>query len=377
MSTMSEIEFNRAKDGILKRITEILYLQSYYVSYTESLELGKEIISFLETNLPKLKLIKPLSIFEYKNQIESLDPDATDLEIKELKNKKLFPIHHTKFLLGLEKQIKKIKITDTQIIENKMSWEDALYQEMTVVMQREPNLKVMIISPVSMDDLINFKTNILKAIDAIKASPFPDFYKNAIKDNLILGTTKDIISEGLEGSHNIQDSHVAWYDDKTKNITYKIEIAPKVSKRSIHITLIHEFAHKFHSTFKDGGFANLEIHFLYEEAIKSKAQCYLDRLPKIGDPLSDLREDWWSVRMASNDYILSEIINDTYVYMNSQGKTIKIEKKDILKRITCPSAYGAKNHAEFFAEMVTLITLGLVKPNQKIIADKFISVVNS
>jgi hypothetical protein len=376
MSSMSEIEFNRAKEEILKSITTLSFLVRQYVSYTDSLELGKDIISFLETNLPKLKLIKPLPIFEYKNQIESLDPNATSLEIKELKNKKLFPIDHKKFLAGLEKEIKKLKITDTQIIENKMSWEDALYQEMTVVMQREPNLKVKIISPVSMDDLINFKTNILKAIDEIKASPFPNFYKNVIKGNLILGTMKDIISEGL--ADNIKESGVAWYDDKTKNIIYKIEFAPLVSKRSIHITLIHEFAHKFHSTFKDGGFENLEIHFLYEEAIKSKAQCYLDRLPKIGDPLSDLREDWWSVRMSSeNDYILSEIINDTYVYMNSQAKTIKIEKKDILKRITCPSAYGAKNHAEFFAEMVTLITLGLVKPNQKIIADKFISVVNS
>ena len=95
------------------------------------------------------------------------------------------------FLNNFAKEIEKIKITDTTIIENKMTWEDALDQEITIVMQKEPNLKIKIISPVSMEDLLDFKKNILRSIGAIKASPIPNFDK-ALKGNLILGTEADI-----------------------------------------------------------------------------------------------------------------------------------------------------------------------------------------
>jgi hypothetical protein len=78
--------------------------------------------------------------------------------------------------------------------------------------------------------------------------------------------------------------------------------------------------------------------------------------------------------MASKNYTLTSITNDIYTYtFGRESKTFT--KAQILNLMNCPSTYGAKNHLEFFAEMVTLVTLGLVKPSQKVVVDKFLKII--
>ncbi len=368
MNTMSDIEFKRAKEGILKLISKISNMT--IDDDAESLDLGKA-ISAIETNLPKLKLTFEKS-FELSSIISSYERELKKKPIY-LKNEKADLIMFLSFLNNFAKEIEKIKITDTTIIENKMTWEDALDQEITIVMQKEPNLKIKIISPVSMEDLLDFKKNILRSIGAIKASPIPNFDK-ALKGNLILGTEADIKEQtGVTTPYKVS----ALYDEKTNDIIYFIDIAPFQPERDIYTTFIHEFAHRFHYNHIKGGFKNPKIRTLYVQAFRSEEQCYLDQLPKIGDPLSNLRENWYTVRRSSEEWILSKIKDNSYAYKNSKGELKYLDKKDILRRITCPSQYGAKNEGEFFAEMVTLITLGLVKPSQKLIADKFMEIINT
>jgi hypothetical protein len=366
MDTMSNIEFKRAKEGILKLISTFNDMTND--DDADSLDLGKA-ISAIETNLPKLKLSFDKSwelssiISSYEREIKKRSPYA--------KNDKAILIKHSEFLNNFAREIEKIKITDTEIVENKMTWGEAVDQEITIVMQREPNLKIKIISPVSMDDLLGFKKNILRAIGGIKASPISKFYK-AVKGNLIVGTDRDIKEQtGIEAPSSVS----ALFDYKTDDIIYFMDIAPMQPQRDIYSTLIHEFAHRFHHNHIKGGLRNPKIRTLYVQAFRSEEQCYLDQLPKIGDPLSNLRENWWSVKMASEEWILSEITDKSYIYKNYDGELKYLDKKDILRRITCPSQYGAKNEGEFFAEMCTLITLGLVKPSQKLIADKFMQIV--
>jgi hypothetical protein len=367
---MSDIEFKRAKEGILKIISK--YSNMTKEDKAEYLEL-KDAILAIETFLPKLKLTpdKKLEILfilnTYGKKVKRKSPYA--------KNDEAILSEHSKFLNNFAEEIEKIKITDTTIVENKMTWEDALDQEITVVMQKEPSLKIKIVSPVSMKDLLDFKKNILKAIGGIKASPIPNFDK-ALKGNLILGTDADIKEQiGFTTSPPVP---VAQYDDVgTNNIMYFIDATIKRS-RDIYITLIHEFAHRYHHKHIKGGFENPEIRTLFQQAVKNEEQCFLDQLPKIGDPLSNLRENWWGVKMSTNDeWILYKITDDYYIYKNSKGRLEAFDKKDILLRITCPSVYATKNRVEFFAEMVTLITLGLVKPSQKLIADKFMEIINN
>jgi len=369
MNTMSNIEFKRAKEDILKIISN--YSNMTKEDNAEYLEL-KDAILDIETFLPKLKLtfeksFELLSILKtYGKKVKRRSPYA--------RNDEAILSEHSKFLNNFAKEIEKIKITDTEIVENKMTWEDALDQEITVVMQREPNLKIKIISPVSMEDLLDFKKNILKAIGAIKASPIPNFDK-ALKGDLILGTEIDIKKQ--TGVTIPLDVFVGLYHRDTNNIMYFIDATIK-RNRDIYITLIHEFAHRYHHKHFKGGIENPKIITLFQQAVKNEEQCFLDQLPKIGDPLSNLRENWWSVKMSTDDeWILSKITDTKYIYRNSKGFIESFDKKDILLRTTCPSVYGTRNKAEFFAEMVTLITLGLVKPSQKLIADKLMEIINN
>mgnify|MGYP000642436445 CR=1 FL=1 len=370
MNTMSDIEFKRAKEGILKIISK--YSNMTKEDKAEYLQL-KDAILDIETFLPKLKLtfeksFELLSILNtYGKKVKRRSPYA--------RNDEAILSEHSEFLNNFAKEIEKIKITDTTIIENKMTWEDVLDQEITVVMQKEPSLKIKIISPVSMEDLLDFKKNILKAIGAIKASPIPNFDK-ALKGNLILGTEADIKKQI---SFTISPPMpVGLYHTGTNHILYFIDIESIKRYRDIYITLIHEFAHRYHHKHIKGGMKNPKIITLYEQAVKNEEQCFLDQLPKIGDPLSNLRENWKSVKMSTDDeWILSKITDYSYIYKNSKGRLQAFDKKDILLRITCPSVYATADKAEFFAEMVTLITLGLVKPSQKLIADKFMEIINN
>jgi hypothetical protein len=132
---------------------------------------------------------------------------------------------------------------------------------------------------------------------------------------------------------------------------------------------LHELGHKYHNSIVKKGFYNENIIQFYLQTIST---C---ELPKIGDPLSDLREDWWNVKMSSeNDYYLTKIERDTYIYMNDMGNTKTFPKSKILDLIGCPSEYGKTTVLEWFAELCNLINLNKVKPSQKLIAEKFIQI---
>ena len=221
---------------------------------------------------------------------------------------------------------------------------------------------------------MQYRGALFKAINHIKNSPFKKVLANS---EIIIGTRSALNSQGYSYSGS---KAIALYWHRKDKISYPItkegESIAGEEIASAYITLIHELGHRYHYRMMPRGYFNPYIMDLYEEAKRPKEQCYLDQLPKIGDSLSNLREDWWSVKKASDDYLLTSIFRNTYTYTNSKGDVKEIQKKDILKRITCPSQYGSKDHTEFFAEMFTLITLGLVKPSQKPVADKFMEIVN-
>lgn len=214
-------------------------------------------------------------------------------------------------------------------------------------------------------EILDFKKQISLALSHIKKSPVPFFSKVLELGGLIC------VGEGVELPRQSQsEKSIAFYSHFDDTIYYRKE---KAVLKPAYITIIHEHGHKFHYNLIKNGNRNEKIINLYKQAIQPK-ECQLSKMPKIGDPLSDLREDWWTVKMASKDFILNKIDGDDYIY--TQGKLKKIIKKqEILKLIHCPSQYGAKNVEEFFAEMCTLITLGLVKPSQKLITDKFMEIV--
>ena len=94
-----------------------------------------------------------------------------------------------------------------------------------------------------------------------------------------------------------------------------------LSDEPVYPSIIHEYGHRYHHKMIAGGFKNKALISLY----KSSQYCF---------------------------------------------------KGNVFENIPCPSEYGAKNHMEFFAEMFTLIILGLVKPSQQAIANEFMQIVN-
>ena len=204
----------------------------------------------------------------------------------------------------------------------------------------------------------------------IKASKVPNFNK-ALVGEIIIGD-KDFLkrnysfsaSEKALGAYNAQEKRIYYYKDRSD------------PSEKLTLILIHELGHKFHNIVIKKGMDNQKIFDLYKS---KETTC---ELPQIGDSLSDLREDWWSVKMSSeNEFFLSEIVagqgfgaQDTYIYVNDIGEEKKFNKKQILKLINCPSEYGSESLEEWFAEMCVLITLNKVKPSQKLIADRFIQI---
>ena len=220
------------------------------------------------------------------------------------------------------------------------------------------------------EELLKFKTIFKDTVKLIKASKVPNFRK-ALTGEIIIGD-KDFLkrnynfssSEKSLGAYNVNEQRIYYYKDRSD------------PSEKLTLILIHELGHKFHNMVIKNGMDNEKIINLYQT---KDTTC---ELPKIGDPLSDLREDWWSVRMSSKDeFFLSEIVagqgwgsQDTYIYVNDIGEEKKFNKTQILKLLNCASEYGSENVAEWFAEMCVLITLNKVKPSQKLIANKFIQI---
>lgn len=229
-------------------------------------------------------------------------------------------------------------------------------------------IKINIKSFMTEKDVEYFRTQLNTAIKYINQSPIHSFKKVLSSVFILVGTNNNI------GKFGQTENQIASYHSSTKKIHYFFD---KKDEKQPFITLIHELAHQYHHTIVKNGFNNQEIINLFKKATTSKKQCELFNLPQIGDPLSDLRENWWSVRMSSrNDFVLTKIIKGVYIYEDGTGKDVIYTLEEIIRMLACPSEYGSENEMEFFAEMTTLITLGLVKPNQQVIANKFMQILN-
>jgi hypothetical protein len=229
-------------------------------------------------------------------------------------------------------------------------------------------IKISIQSLITEKDIEFFKAQLSLAGKYISQSPIHSFKKVLSSVFIDLGSHADLYQK-----YNQSKNTVAVYKGKTKSIGFFFD---SIKSHPAYITLIHELAHQFHHTLIKNSFGNKVILALFKRATNSKRQCELFTLPKIGDPLSNLRESWWAVKKGSRDeYLLTKIIRGVYYYENGKGDDTIFTKEEIIEMLACPSEYGASNAEEFFAEMVTLITLGLVKPSQQLIADKFMKII--
>ena len=222
-----------------------------------------------------------------------------------------------------------------------------------------------------------FKKQIYTAIKLLEATPFIKAVQNT---HFVFGTAFALRKKGgfLE-RYRPMASYVSEGSSPLKNhILYAVDSEgdPKYNYYPVYATIIHELGHKFHHKFMRDSYDNQSIIQLYDQAMEPTNQCFLDNLPNIGDPFSNLRKNWYLVRgNPASDYFLTNIQKNTYIYTNSNGKKIIIDKSVLLQLITCPSEYGAKNEKEFFAEMCVLITLDEVKPSQQMIANSFLDIV--
>jgi hypothetical protein len=226
-----------------------------------------------------------------------------------------------------------------------------------------PYLPMYIIfeSSITKKEIDKFKEGIKEVAKIAKASKLPNF-KKVLNGDLYIAP-KMFFRKNL--GYNMPENAAASYNP-FKDVMYCY--TDTLGGVFVSDTL-HELGHKYHNSIVKKGFYNENIIQFYLQTIST---C---ELPKIGDPLSDLREDWWNVKMSSeNDYYLTKIERDTYIYMNDMGNTKTFPKSKILDLIGCPSEYGKTTVLEWFAELCNLINLNKVKPSQKLIAEKFIQI---
>jgi hypothetical protein len=227
------------------------------------------------------------------------------------------------------------------------------------------------------------KTKILRGIyTAIKliekvGHPLTKAIENMNSKFFYIGTFEELAKRFPKA---IPDTYSAFYETDEDVIGIATTsngdfINTYIDNEPLFVSIVHELGHRLHNFMRDN-YNNQSILQLYKKAIRATDLCFKQQLPKIGDPFSNLREDWRTVRKnPADDYFLTDIQGTTYVYTNSKGKKLLVDKKVILMRITCPSEYGASNQYEFFAEMFTLIVLEMVKPSQQVVVNKFLDIV--
>jgi len=348
----------------------------------ESPTVSEAILKLIDEHQESLKLIKPSSQFlRFKKYILSLNHQPVKTYSRDTETLRENGLPYSKFssfFSNLKKALSEFKVQDTtlgtgepepQVVEED-SFEGMTSDELGVIIKNSL-VSSEFVSNMTKENVLAYRVALFKAINLLNASPFKNVLKGA---TFLIGTRNALAKNGFKAS----GTAIASYWGNRDVVTYYTDRYGTSTKedKETFATLIHELGHRYHRRFMLGGYGNNSIISLFKEAKKGKDQCYLDHLPKLGDPLNDLRNDWWTVRLGSDDYVLTEINRDSYVYTNSKGQTTEVEKKSILKRITCPSQYGAKNEMEFFAEMVTLIVLDKVKPNQRVVVNKFLQIVN-
>ena len=356
-------------------------------AYREGVNISEALLEVVDNHQNYLKLKNPLKPFlSLKNLILSLPhsvkiiPNSTDPgAYRETE----IVIHYARFsslFSAIKKAVSEIKVNQDTTLgtgekEPVIVEEEITPDELDVVIKKE-NILSEFVSKITKKNFLIYRQAILTVIKTIKASPFKKVLNGT---RIMIGTSGGLVKKGLPaytGSRAYAHYYgygidcIAVYTDR-----YGTDRDGSDSSENPYVVLIHELGHRYHHNFLKDSYSNQSIINLFKEAKSSKKECYTNNLPKLGDPLSNFREDWWTVRMASEEYFLTSVKGNSYTFTNSAGDVKLIEKKDLLKRITCPSQYGAKNEREFFAEMFTLITLGLVKPTQKVVADKFMKII--
>ena len=278
--------------------------------------------------------------------------------------------------------------------------------------------------------------HIIKAIQKIEKSIF----KNVLpKSKIAIGTRQGIRKQYQTGP--LKKNALAFYISTFKKIFIMTDIETK-GKDVLWSSIIHEYGHHLHELL--GGKADEELYLLYDmvrDTERFKDRWQLDNhgirkqddldpvwdyekrqipippskpnkiwnLPEIGDPLSDLRLNNWSVLSPeliekstydSSEYILTNIEPEReeyarqkkdyggggryrwvvtpglYTYTNIEtGETIELSSKYVKERVALPSEYGSKSMGEFVAEMFALVVTGTAKKNQKWVVAEFIKIV--
>jgi len=242
------------------------------------------------------------------------------------------------------------------------------------------SLTLLFLSDLKFNDLILLKKYLYASLNLIENSPLHGF-KNIILNKTLYFLDTATFKLFTGETFKISGRWNAFFENKSKRIYFIIDQDGSMrGVESAVTTIIHEFAHQFHNTKIKNGYFNTEFYDLYKMAT-SKTDCTLAQLPKIGDLLSELNYDqsrrkwWWTVTSSNEDFVLTKIIKNEYIYEDGEGHKVVLDKSDLLKMIKCPSQYGSSDVYEFFAEMTTLITANKVKPNQRAIADKFLEIV--
>ena len=395
-------DFDIVKEMIRK--AEHFYRLDLPKKYKENIELGLLALEMdLSTNFEYL----PRSLREDKNLILNLFKEKHEkfgsFEIEPILSNdeefllKLIEIHPKGFILADKNKkadlefVEKAMSIDSGILEYGVS-KDILYQ----IKQRKNktnkeklkikvgNFTITFLEKIRKSDLkhiVNFKKNLFKAIIKINNSKVPNF------SSILSGSI-------VTGEYHVLKKLYPATDDAIAKWTGNQIISYYGSKESnSYLTFIHELGHKYHDSLSMK--TREEIENLYKKATDPRL-CKMVKKPQIGEPLSNLtlnldRWDWLAGdsefgenymfgfggrNEPSTKFVFNGMRGKDFLYVNKEnGKEKTISPKEFSIMSKCPSEYGATNHMEFVAEMCTLITMDIVKPQQKEIANKFIEIV--
>lgn len=230
-------------------------------------------------------------------------------------------------------------------------------------------VKIKFLGDFTKEEKTKISHNCKIGLQAINKSPLENFKYALFEGNVIIGKPEELkflVEPTSGGMYAVQNDLVIL----------------KYLSKDLSTTIVHEFAHRFHYKYIPGRYKNPEIIELFKKATMSKKECMLVRMPSLGSPLSNLIKGdkwWWTVKRASKEFYLKRIINDgdLYIYADADAYERMFTREEIIKMLECPSQYGTKDEMEFFSEMCTLITMGLVTPDQKKIAYHFTQLVNN
>jgi hypothetical protein len=277
-----------------------------------------------------------------------------------------------------------ISLIDPYLNFNEEKKKELAGQTTILKLTKAPQLDFVFYGRITIPGLTLFKKHLDFSIKYISKSPIKKFKKVFMKGKVFVGQKDDILASDLLPSEvasalqKLKGNLGGFFDPKSKIDDVFIILNGETYKTSDAVNLIHELAHKFQYHYIKNGIQNQRLKDLYDLA-KNEIDNQYCELPQIGDPLSNLRDPkTWSIseRFASSEYYLKKIDHLNYIYENEQKKQIVFSKGQIRTLSKCPSEYSTKAHFEWFAEMVSLATLNLAKPSEKMIVEEFIKVVN-